>query len=58
MAVYTEHDGIRVIPLVSDDGGLTWYPKGGDPTKAAPADALINLPLSSSDAGATWSPKL
>lgn len=36
MAIYSEREGRKVIPLVSADGGATWYPKDGDASKAKP----------------------
>lgn len=58
MNVYEERDAIRVIPLVSDDGGVTWYPKGGSPTAAVPANHAVKLRLLSNDVGLTWIPLL
>jgi hypothetical protein len=55
MSVYEERDAIRIIVLVSDDSGVTWYPRGGDPAHASEErdnDRIIKL--RSADAGVTW----
>jgi hypothetical protein len=58
MSDYTERDAVRAIVLISDDGGLTWYPRDGDPADAAPLEPFVLrvIRLESADAGTTWTP--
>ena len=61
MSTYEEGNATRIIPLVSDDAGATWYPKAGDPTDAVDLTQLSfnkKIRLGSADSGVTWTPKL
>jgi len=53
---YGERDAFKAIVMVSDDGGLTWYPRGGNAALAAPMSTQVSVmtTLESSDAGVTW----
>lgn len=58
MGTYVEQDAVKVIPMVSDDGGVTWYPKAGDPTvTVVEQDVSRTVRLESADSGVTWTPK-
>lgn len=59
--IYSDEGNVsRVIPLVSDDNGITWYPKGGDPLTARYVEgkAQHQIRLISADSGITWTPKV
>ncbi len=54
---YREQDAERWILMKSDDGGVSWYAVGGDPTNTfLEQDCMRAIVLGSADAGTTWTP--
>lgn len=59
MNTYSEGDCEKVLVLISDDNGVTWYPRHGNPLLAAPLDSQVDKRghCESADAGVTWTVK-
>lgn len=59
MGTHVEGDLSKVLVYISDDAGLTWYPRHGNPALAEPLGTQVAqwAMCESADAGTTWTAK-
>ena len=59
MGTHREGDLVKVLVYISADNGVTWYPRGGNPSLAKPLDSQVGATAycKSTDAGVTWTAK-